>query len=155
MRFKRIETWYVVDMELIWCFAPFPIAWNLPDTVRRDFQGFLWILYMLCVLFLIGCCFSHPVSYSIRVSNVSLLLAAICPLSLSLSLLVTQASRVKSVTLRCVSPPLCDHDAPPTMLFSQHATRPLIPHANIRFLRPPASRPPHPSIILLLPLLHI
>lgn len=56
-------------------------------------------------------------------------------------------SRVKSVTLRCVSPPLCDHDAPPTMLFSQHATRPLIPHANIRFLRPPA-RPPHSHLIL-------
>lgn len=100
---------------------------------------------MLCVLFLIGCCFSHPVSYSIRVSNASLLLAAICPPSLSLSPLVTQASRVKSVTLRCVSPPLCDHDAPPTMLFSQHATRPLIPHANIRFLLTAASSLHHPA----------
>lgn len=54
--------------------------------------------------------------------------------------LITETSRVKNVTLRCVSTPLCDQDAPPTMLFSLHAIYPFILHANIRFLCPPPLR---------------
>lgn len=44
-----------------------------------------------------------------------------CLLQYVTSLLITETPRVKSVTRRCFSPPLCDQVAPPTMLFSLHA----------------------------------
>lgn len=134
---------------------------------QQILSGQLWIIHILYVSFLIGCCFRKILSYLIRVlrafNHQSLLLAAICrppphplPLapSLSLSPLVTQASQVKSVTVMCFTPtlwPRCTtHHA---VLTARH--HPLILHANIRFLRPPASQLHHPSIIPLLPLLHI
>lgn len=58
----------------------------------------------------------------------------------------TETLRVKNVALWCVSPPLCDQDAPPTMLFPQHANPSTSLRANIRFLCPPPLQFHNPTI---------
>lgn len=63
-----------------------------------------------------------------------------CLLQYVIFQLITETPRVKNVTPRCISPPLCDQVAPPTMLFSLHAIHPFILHANAHFLCPPPLR---------------
>lgn len=80
-----------------------------------------------------------------------------CLLQYVIFQLITETPRVKNVTQRCISPPLCDQVAPPTMLFSLHAIHPSI-HPPCQCPLPVSSSPPiswphHLSIILLL--LHV
>lgn len=63
-----------------------------------------------------------------------------CLLQYVIFQLITETPRVKNVTPRCISPPLCDQVAPPTMLFSLHAVYPFILHASTLFLCPPPLR---------------